>query len=73
MFTTTLTSQLRSSPESRLSEGDPHGSPAAVPTTASDDVCGAPSRSEWPFTHFAGPATVLPEHRTTATPGFETG
>src|ERR1041385_4247143 len=70
---TTLRPQLRSSPESRLSEGDPYGSPAEVPVQPQTMCAGSQAGLEKPFIHFADRATTLPELRTTATLGVRTG
>src|SRR3954469_10533787 len=71
--TTTLHPQLRSSPESRLSEGDPYGSPTEVPVHPQTMCAGSQSGLEKPFIHFADRAIALPELRTTATSGVRTG
>ena len=59
--TTTLHPQLRSSPESRLSEGDPYGSPAEVPVQPQTMCAGSQAGLEKPFIHLADRATILPE------------
>src|SRR3954464_9440536 len=70
---TTLRPQLRSSPESRLFEGNPHGSPAEVPVQPQTMWPGSQAGLEKPFIHFADRATALPELRTIATSGVRTG
>src|SRR3954466_13252564 len=59
--TTTLHPQLRSSPESRLSEGDPSGSLAEVPVQPQTMCAGSQAGLEKPFIHLADRATTLPE------------
>src|SRR4051812_12062357 len=59
--TTTLHPELRSSPESRLSEGDPYGSPAEVPVQPQTMCAGSQGCLEKPFIHLADRATTLPE------------
>ena len=59
--TTTLHPQLRSSPKSRLSEGDPYGSPAEVPVQPQTMCAGSQAGLEKPFIHLADRATILPE------------
>src|ERR1041385_8951097 len=71
--TTTLRPQLRSSPESRLSEGDSYGSPAEVPVQPQTMCAGSQAGLEKPFIHFADRATALPELQTAASHGVRTG
>ena len=58
---TTLHPQHRSNPESRLSEGDPYGSPAEVPVQPQTMCAGSQAGLEKPFIHLADRATTLPE------------
>ena len=58
---TTLHPQLRSSPESRLSEGDQYGRPAEVPVQPQTMCAGSQAGLEKPFIHLADRATTLPE------------
>src|SRR3954469_20674341 len=58
---TTLHPQLRSNPESRLSEGDPYGSLAEVPVQPQMMCAGSQAGLENPFIHLADRATTLPE------------
>src|SRR4051812_36956067 len=71
--TTTLRPQLRSSPESRLFEGNPHGSPPEVPVQPQTMCAGSQAGLEKPFIHFVDRATSLTKLRTTATSGVERG
>src|ERR1041385_4557603 len=71
--TTTLCPQLRSSPESRLSEGDPLRSSAEVPVQPQTMCARSQAGLEKPFIHFADRATALPELQSTATLGVRTG
>src|SRR4051812_45007174 len=71
--TTTLRPQLRSSPESRLFEGNPHGSPAEVPVQPQTMCAGSQAGLEKPFIHFAYRAIALAELRTTTTSGVRMG
>ena len=59
---TTLHPQHRSNPKSRLSEGDPYGSPAEVPVQPQTMCAASQAGLEKPFIHLADRATILPEH-----------
>ena len=59
--TTTLHPQLRSSPENRLSEGDPYGSLAEVLVQPQTMCAGSQAGLEKSFIHLADHATILPE------------
>src|ERR1041384_144783 len=59
--TKSLHPQLRSSPESHLSEGDPYGSLAEVPVQPQTICAGPQAGLEKPFIHLADRATTLPE------------
>ena len=58
---TTLHPQHRPNPESRLSEGDPYGSPAEVPVQPQMMCAWSQAGLEKPVIHLADRATNLPE------------
>src|SRR3954465_4956882 len=71
--TTTLRPQLRSSPESHLFVGNPHGSPAEVPVQPQTMCAWSQAGLEKPFIHFADRATALPDSELLRLLGFEWG
>src|SRR4051812_36341688 len=58
---TTLRPQLRSNPESRLSEGDPYGSPVEVPVQPQTMCAGSQASLDKPFIHFVDRACQNPK------------